>query len=289
MCRYNPKIDLVFRKLFGSEENKDILLSFVNSVLEGRTVIKDLTIKNPYNLSNYVSGKMSILDIKAVDENNVWYDIEMQIAEQGFYGKRALYYWGKVYTDQIEKAEDFSKLNKTIGIHLLDFDYFKDDRYLRNIVLKDIETNEIYEELDYEELYFIEMSKFKKTFSELRTVLDKWIAFMNNAYELDKNSIPKEMEQEEIKKAIEKLEVMYFNKNEKEVYKAERAFRMNRKEEERTAEEKGKKAGREEGKIEMAKKMLKFNEPIDKIIEYTELTKEEIEKIIENVKFKIDN
>jgi len=280
MCRYNPKIDLVFRKLFGSEENKDILLSFVNSVLEGRTIIKDLTLKNPYNLSNYVSGKMSILDIKAVDEQGIWYDIEMQIAEQGFYGKRALYYWGKVYTDQIEKAENFSELNKTIGIHLLDFDYFKDDRYLRNIVLKDIETNEIYKELDYEELYFIEMCKFKKTFSELRTVLDRWISFMNNAYELDKNSIPKEMEQVEIKKAIEKLEVMYFNDNEKEVYEAERKFRMDRREETRTAEEKGKKEGEKTKAVEMAKKMLKFNEPIDKIMEYTELSREEIERVI---------
>ncbi len=109
MCRYNPKIDLVFRKLFGSEENKDILLSFVNSILEQEMTITDLKLKNPYNIASYIEGKTSILDIKAVDENGIWYDIEMQIGEQGFYGKRALYYWSKVYSEQIEKAEKYIK------------------------------------------------------------------------------------------------------------------------------------------------------------------------------------
>ena len=66
---------------------------------------------------------MTILDIKAVDENGTWYDIEMQIAEQGFYDKRALYYWAKVYSDQIESGDDFDNLRKTIGINILDFDY----------------------------------------------------------------------------------------------------------------------------------------------------------------------
>ncbi|OQY06539.1 MAG: transposase [Fusobacteriia bacterium 4572_132] len=283
MCRYNPKIDLVFRKLFGSEENKDILLSFINGILEGETVIKDLTLKNPYNLSFYMSGKMTILDIKAEDENGIWYDIEMQISEQGFYGKRALYYWSKVYSDQIEKAEDFRELKKTIGIHLLDFKYFDDDRYIRNIVLKDMETDEIYPELNYEELYFIEMSKFKKKYSEVKTVLDRWITFMNRAYELDKNNIPKELEDEVIKKAIDKLEVMYFNEQEREVYEAERKIKMNRKEELRTAEEKGIKEGKREGireeKIEIAKNLLKNNVDVQIIITSTGLNIEEIEKL----------
>ncbi|MEL7597757.1 MAG: Rpn family recombination-promoting nuclease/putative transposase, partial [Clostridiaceae bacterium] len=80
MCRINPKIDLAFKKLFGSEENKDLLISFINSILIEEEQIKDITIKNPYNVSNYINGKMSILDIKAVDEKGKWYDIEIQVA-----------------------------------------------------------------------------------------------------------------------------------------------------------------------------------------------------------------
>jgi len=279
MCRYSPKIDLVFRKLFGSEENKNILLSFINSILEQETVIKDLTIKNPYNLAEYVSGKESILDIKAVDENGVHFDIEMQIGEQGYYGKRALYYWSKIYSGQIEMAENYRDLSKTIGIHLLDFDYFKDERYIRRMVLKDFSTNEIYKELDYEELYFIEMSKFKKQYTELKTVLDRWITFMNKAYELKKDNIPKEFKEEkEIYEAIEKLEKMYFDEKEREIYEGERKRKMDQNEEIRTAEEKGIKKGIKEEKINIAKSLLDILD--EKIIsEKTGLTIEEIIKL----------
>lgn len=104
MCRINPKVDFAFKKLFGSEENKDILISFINAILSEDEQIKDIELKNPYNIANYKENKMSILDIKAVDENGTWYDIEMQIAEQVFYEKRAFYYWAKVYSDQIGRA-----------------------------------------------------------------------------------------------------------------------------------------------------------------------------------------
>lgn len=93
MCKLNPKVDFAFKKLFGSEENKCILISFINSIISEENQIKNIELKNPYNISNYRKGKMIILDIKAVDEKGIWYDIEMQIAEQGYYDKRALYYW----------------------------------------------------------------------------------------------------------------------------------------------------------------------------------------------------
>lgn len=87
MCRLNPKVDFAFKKLFGSSENKDILISFINSVLSEDEQVKDIELKNPYNIASYRKGKMTILDIKAVDENGTWYDIEMQLAGQGYYGK----------------------------------------------------------------------------------------------------------------------------------------------------------------------------------------------------------
>ncbi|WP_010241139.1 Rpn family recombination-promoting nuclease/putative transposase, partial [Clostridium arbusti] len=92
MCRLNPKVDLLFKKLFASPENKDLLISFINSMLSEHEQISDIELKNPYNIANYRKGKMTILDIKAVDEKGVWYDIEMQLAEQSFYDKRAFYY-----------------------------------------------------------------------------------------------------------------------------------------------------------------------------------------------------
>ena len=207
--KYNPKIDLVFRKLFGSEENTDLLLSLLNGVLDCHPRITALTIKNPYNLATYIGGKTSIVDIKAVDARGCQYDIEMQIGEHGFYGKRALYYLSKMYVDQLAEAAEYTTLNTTIGIHLIDFDYFPDARYRRHFVFKDMETNEHFDHLSYQQLYFIEMSKFRKDWHEVATLLDRWIAFLNKAQMLTQDALPRELQAEpEIVKALGKLKVM---------------------------------------------------------------------------------
>lgn len=159
----NPKIDFVFRRLFGSEENKDLLLSLINSVVEPELRLTDVTIKNPFNLAEYAGAKESILDIKAMSPDGTWYNVELQLLPHVFYGKRAVYYGAKVYTEQIGAGVDYSKLNTTIGIHFLDFTYFEgDDRVVRQFVFKDAETNEAPTALNCLRLYFVEMGKFKK-------------------------------------------------------------------------------------------------------------------------------
>src|SRR5580700_8629932 len=155
--KLNPKIDFVFRRLFGSEDNKDLLISLINSVVEPEPRIVDVTIKNPFNLATYRDSKESILDIKAVDQEGVWYDVEMQVQAHVLYGSRAIYYLSKTYADQLESGEDYSKLNTAIGIHFLDFEFFEDDRVLRQFVFKDTETNHAPTELGCLRLYFVEM------------------------------------------------------------------------------------------------------------------------------------
>jgi len=275
MCKYNPKIDLVFRKLFGSEENKDILLSFVNAILQKEHKLIDLTIKNPYNLASYIASKTSILDIKAVDESGVFYDIEMQInvgaVPCACPDMQTILFW------QSGNHKGLPLQNGVIGIHLLDFPYFNDDRYKRRFIWKDAETNDESKFLAYQELYFIEMCKFNKEYKQLSDVLDRWMAFLNKAYELDKKNIPPELAEEmEIRKAIEKLEQFYFDNQEREIYDGERKFRLCMHEERRTAEEKGK----IEGKIEIAKEMLLDGMKIEKIAKLTGLEIEQIKALI---------
>jgi predicted transposase/invertase (TIGR01784 family) len=250
MGNYSPKIDLVFRKLFGDEESKDILLSLINGVIE-TPLLTDLTIKNPYSLAANVGDKTNILDIKAVDQDGVWYDIEMQVGELGMYGKRALYYLSKMYVDQLTEGVDYSTLNKTIGIHLIDFDYFHDARYRRHFVFKDMETNEYIEHLSYQQLYFVELIKFRKDWSELGTLLDRWIAFLNKAQSLSRTTLPPElMAQPEIVKAMQRLETMSYTPLEQELYEGELKRRLTDREAIRTSEEKGRKEGRQAGIIE---------------------------------------
>ena len=81
MCRINPRVDFAFKKLFGSEENKDLLISLINAIVTEEDTVEDVELKNPYNLADYQAGKMSILDIKAKNkQTGKWYNIEMQVA-----------------------------------------------------------------------------------------------------------------------------------------------------------------------------------------------------------------
>ncbi len=281
MCRLNPKVDFAFKKLFGSEENKSILISFINSIVSEENKIENIELKNPYNISSYRKGKMSILDIKAVDEKGIWYDIEMQIAEQGFYDKRAFYYWSKVYSDQIESGDDFDLLRKTIGINILDFNYLKEEDFHNTYKVYNKITKEEFSDLF--EMHFIELNKFNKDFKEIKTSLDRWVSFLNRSYEIDRDKIPKELEEDEnIKKAIEKLDIMYLDKEEREIYENDLKTLRIHKAEIKTAEEKGIKKGREEGEkdkaLEIAKNLLDVldNETISI---KTGLTIEEIKKL----------
>jgi predicted transposase/invertase (TIGR01784 family) len=232
MSKVNPKIDLVFKKLFGSEENTDILLSLINAILPDNQQITKIIIKNPYNVSDYVDGKLTILDIKAEDEKGSLYDIEMQLKGTRFYGKRTLYYWAKMFGSQMdylqkdeqenEKRKTYSGLNKCIVISLMDFEFFKDDKYNRCFTLTDRETHELHPDLDYLDLYFVELEKFAHKYKTITTILDRWATFLNNADVYSKNTLPKELaEIEPIKKASEKLDAMYLNEKEREYYEAQ--------------------------------------------------------------------
>ena len=281
MCRLNPKVDLVFKKLFGSEENKDILQSLINSLLPEDEKITRLELKNPYNLTDYIDGKLSILDIKAVDENGKWYDIEMQVDPLGYYGQKALFYWGKVFTDQIESGELYAKLNKTIVISILDFIYFPgEDRHHRIVSLRDIETHERYDGLNYMDLHFVELKKFKKDIKDVKTTLDRWATFLNNAYRYERDKIPMELaEDKEVKKAIEQLDVMYLNNKEREFYEAEQKKIRDTAEALRTAEEKGTIKGEKNNALKVAKKSLEEGLSIELISKLTGLSEQEINAV----------
>lgn len=218
MYKANPKIDLVFKKIFGTEQNKGLLKALINSVLPENEQVESITIKNPYNEIEFLGDKLSVVDIKARDKNGIWYDVEIQINEQKYYGKRAIFYQSELYSKQIAEGESYDNLHKTIIINILDFNYFKDARYFRRCSYKDFETNQFYKELDFADLYFIELRKFDNALDHIQTALDRWILFLNKATELDKNNLPSQLKQTEIIEAIDTIERMSFNEKERDYY-----------------------------------------------------------------------
>ncbi len=308
LTKVNPKIDLVFKKLFGTEENKDILLSLINAILPHYQQIATLELKNPYNLADYTDGKLTILDIKAQDEKGIQYDIEMQIRGSGFYGKRTLYYWAKIFGSQLDYTPNdndtntyiddkydgeggYSELKKCIVISLMDFTFFDDDVCHRCFTLKNRETNQIHKDLDYLDLYFIEMKKFTKDLELAKTILDRWINFLNNAYRYTNNNLPPQLtEIKEIRKASLKLDAMYLDKKEREYYEGQQKFRLDessrlkealqkaeikaKAEQERAVEKAEKKIN-----IEIAKKLISKGMENQFIMETTGLSEKQIQKL----------
>ena len=119
--RITPRVDIAFKKIFGVEENKDLLISLINSIVGEQDQVLDVTLLNPYNPQNFKTDKLSILDIKALGIDGKRFNIEIQISDEADYDKRALFYWGKLYTEQLKISQDYSLLSKAIGIHILNF------------------------------------------------------------------------------------------------------------------------------------------------------------------------
>ena len=282
MCRLNPRVDFAFKKLFGSEENKDILISFINSVLDEEEDIKDIILKNPYNEKKFKEDKLSILDIKAIDTKGTRYNIEMQITDQEYYDKRALYYWARLYTGQLKSGVNYDKLEKTIVINILNFNCLDEEDYHNTYKLLNCASKQ--ELINHLEIHFIELEKYNKDLSEAQTTLDRWTEFLKKAHKYNKDKIPAELSQiKSIEKAIKTLDTMYLNEEEREVYEARlkwlRDEEMALKKAEKKGMEKGIEKGIEKNRKETAKRLLKLGLEIEKIVEATQLDRKKIEKI----------
>ena len=280
MCKLNPKIDLVFKKIFGTEQNKNVLKSLINSVLPKDEQIVEVTIKNPYNETDFVGDKLSVVDIKATDDQGRWYDIEIQVKEQKYYGKRAIFYLSEIYSNQLKESDSYDKLRKTIIISILDFNYFlSDKRYFRRCSYKDFDTGQLYHELDFADLYFVELRKFDNEFKHIKTTLDRWITFLNRATELDSHNLPDELNDPEIIQAMNTIDTMSLNTKERDYYESQKKVMRDEMSVIQTAVENAQQQTKIDTATEIAKSLKQNGVDIDLIIKSTGLTKEQIDKL----------
>ena len=187
----NPKTDIAFKKIFGSEQSKDILISFLNSMLyNGKPIIEDLEILHPYLTPRIRGVKETYLDIQAKITGNKTVIVEMQVLNVEGFEKRILYNAAKSYSLQLQAGEDY-KLNPVIALTLVDFQMFGDsESVISRFVLKekDYLVDYLSEEL---ELVFVELPKFTKELEQLETLTDKWLYFMKSGWTLQ--TVPETM------------------------------------------------------------------------------------------------
>jgi len=267
------KNDIAFRKIFGNENKKIILISFLNAImkLKDSRAIADVEILNPYQLPIIKNLKASIIDIKARDKKGKTYIIEMQVAEPDGLDKRLLYYAGKEYSQQIESGEYYSELKPVVFIGIFDFRFTQGDKYLSHHAVCDVENGErIIKDMDF---YFIELPKFTKPLEVLTEITDKWLFFIKEAENL--TLIPENIDDEGLKAAYQDANKFYWGKEELAAYD----YAAMREQDERGKVSLAEKRAAQNEKIEIARKMKQKGLSDKDISDFTGLAEEEINQL----------
>jgi predicted transposase/invertase (TIGR01784 family) len=270
MSKYlNPYTDFGFKKLFGEEANKDLLVDFLNQLLPPHHQITELAFRNVEGLPELIHDRKAIFDIHCQTLSGETIIVEMQKAKVNFFKDRSLFYSTFPIREQARRGEWDFRLNPIYMIAILDFQYDENEerqKFLRSVNLKDQDGDVFYDKLTFK---FIQMPLFTKAESELETHFDKWIYLLKRLESFDK--IPAILDEPIFEKAFEVAEVAKMTPQQYEQYQESLLTYIEVKEVVKTA--------KDDGKREVAKEMKNENEPIEKIMKYTGLSKNEINEL----------
>lgn len=228
MTRYiNPYTDFGFKKLFGEEANKDLLIDFLNAVLPSENKIAHLEFRNSEQLPDNIVDRKAVFDIACTGENGESFTVEMQKAKQLYFKDRALFYSAFPIQRQAQRGDWNFKLNPVFLVAVLDFEYDeKEERRKidRLVSLKDQDGDEFTDRL---KMVFLQMPFFTLTESELKTQKDKWLFFLKHLEDFD--DIPNVLHMPVFEKAFETAEYVKYSPAMQEAYQNNlKAYRDNR-------------------------------------------------------------
>ena len=287
--------DFAFKKLFGTEVNKDLLISFLNALLHGREEIREITYLNTEHLGTQEYDRRAVFDVYCKNEKGEYFLVEMQKGEQQFFKDRSIYYSTFAIREQAPRGEWNYGLKGIYTIGILNFCFENTDpSYYHEVKLLDTKTKEVF----YDKLTFIylEMPKFTKTEAELETLFDKWLYVIRNLASLMER--PRTLQEKVFQHLFDAAEIAKFDK--KERYEYEESLKAYRDlfsvietaelRGEKRGEEKGRAEGLKEGlaqglrevernKISTARKMKQLGMALADIVIVSGLSEEEIQQL----------
>ena len=286
----NPFTDFGFKKIFGEEASKLLLMDFLNALLPADTQIKDLSFKNTEQLGINPDDRKAVYDIYCENERGEKFIVELQKAKQNYFKERTIYYSTFPIREQAEKGNTWNfDLKAVYCIGILDFtfdDYTSElerKQVVHEIKLKDQDGKTFYNKLTY---IYLEMPNFTKAETEIETRLDKWLYFIQHLEDLQ--SIPRIFTNDVVfTHAFEKAAISMYDEQERASYEHSLKSYRDLKNVIDSATDNGKAEGYIKGVVdgelkaakEIAKKMKLRGTPIALIIEDTGLTEQEIEKL----------
>ena len=271
----NPYTDFGFKKLFGTELNKDLLISFLNALFDGKQVITDVRYMNSEHLGIYSGERRAIFDVYCENEQGEKFIVEMQNVYQQFFKDRSVFYSTFPIREQALQGDWNFELKSVYTIGILNF-VFPEDEYSKDCLFHEVklmDTEDKHVFFDKLTFMYIEMPKFNKTESELVTMLDKWLFVLRNLSRLMER--PAALQERIFTRLFEQAEIAKFSPEDQRQYEDSiKAYRdIN------NAINTAKKEAKEEEKIDMANKMKLKGFSIDDIADITGLSPDEIAKL----------
>ena len=277
----NPHTDFGFKRLFGSEINKDLLISFLNALFRGEQHVTDITYLNSEQLGDRADARRAVFDVFCQNEKGEKFIVEMQNVYQEFFKDRTIYYSTFPIREQARRGTEWDfELKSVYTIGLLNFNFADglDDakRWHHEVKLMDVETKEVfYDKLTY---VYVEIPKFNKKESELKTMYDKWMFVLKNLSRL--MSRPAALQERIFTRFFEQAEIAKLDPNELMQYEESLSAFRDISNAIKTAEKRKLAEGIEIGIKRVAENLLRSGMPIEQVAENTGLTIEEIRKLL---------
>jgi len=286
MGRYiNLFTDFGFKKIFGSEENKDILLDFLNTLLFDKQNIIELTYLNTERLGNSILDRKAIFDLYCKNDKGEQFIVELQRAEQDFFKERSIFYASRAIEQQSKRGKWDYNWQAVYTIAIMDFEFsgMGHEEVKSDVILYDYKNQVKFS--DKLRFIYLEMPKFNKTEEELEDNYDKWLYLLKNISELEE--VPKRLQKILFEKVFNLAEYSNYSQKDRKRYEASlkeyRDYYNTIETAERKAEAKGIEKGRKEGEknkaIKIATKLLKRGLTLEEIVEDTELSLPELKEI----------
>jgi len=298
----NPYTDFGFKKLFGSELNKELLISFLNALLETACApegnapqeIVDISYRPTEQLGARPESRRTIFDVFCTTQGGEQFIVEMQNVFQRFYKDRSVYYASFPIVEQGRRGDWNFNLHPVYTVGILNFvlpdDDYDDDNYCHNVMLTDTEDNHVF--FDKLRFIYLEMPKFKKTEDELVTMFDKWMFVLRNLPRLMQR--PAALQERVFTRLFEQAEIARFTPEQQFLYEDSiNAYRditnsIDTAKIEAKAEGRaegmaqGRAEGKAEEKQEIARKLKAMGLPVSQIVEATGLTAQQIDALDTN-------
>ncbi|MNW25495.1 PD-(D/E)XK nuclease family transposase [compost metagenome] len=278
----DPRNDFVFKRIFGSEENKDVLLAFLNRTFAeaGEQPLTEIILLNPYTDKDAPLDKQSIFDIWAKTATGKHINIEMQLFNKYDIEKRTLYYWSKRYSGQLQERQTYKELKKCVTINILNYSLLESSRYHHVFHLREDYTGiQLTDDL---EVHIMELSKLDSASIPMEGGLLNWLLFLKGTDKSNWEVL--QMNEPTLKKAMTTLEFLSQDREARRRYEERQKFLHDEASALEWAAEKGMAQGMAQGiaqgernkALQIARNLLSMEMEIKAIAQASGLTEKEV-------------